>query len=494
MSEASLRRRLVPPTLFAGTLAFYVVHLGPSTTWGDSASLHRAIDQPLGIGARGYPLFVLAERLVRSFPTNDVFTNANLLTALFAALAVVAIYGIVLRLTRRPSAAVCGAVSFAVAHTVWTYAVITEVYSLNHLVIAAMLWLMLEFRAGRRWALPALFLIAGLATAHHRLLGFMALPVLLFFALHLRRMTPRLVLACAAAFLAGATPLIVLALRALDAGAAPADLARLYLTAGTSKPLFDADPAALARGTGLFGAYLAYNFVGLALPLAVAGVVSLWRRDKPAFALLATVFLAYAVFAIGYRRHGIWVAYGTHAYLPVAVLVGLGASACLRRVRGSRAMAAGALVLATAAAPIAVYATLPAILDRLDARPFRVVDAPAFHRWYLDPARHGDPAPPETARAILAAVPDDAVVLGDWGVIALLRLLHERDGGPATLRLALYGGEPCDARLDRLGPDRPIYLVHLPWYAPTLDTERYVLEPVDGGLPLLRVRPRGGGR
>jgi Protein O-mannosyl-transferase TMEM260-like len=485
---------VAPLLLFAGTLAFYVVHLCPTTTWGDTAGLHHAVDRPLSVGARGYPLFILLERLVRGFPTDDFFYNANLLTAFLGALTVVTLYAAILKLTTSPFAAACGAVSFGVAHTVWTYAVITEVYTLNHLVMAAMLWLLLEFRDGKRWALPLLLLIAGLGTGHHRLLGFMAVPVLLFVGIYWRRLTPGIVIASLLTFVMGAAPLIVLLDRALTEGMPPGKLAWFYLTGDISKSLFNADPGDFVKSAGLYGAYLAFNFVGPAILLAVAGFVSLFRLDRVVLAVLAIVFLMYSIFSIGYRHHGIWVAYNTHSFLPVAVLVGLGAAAWRRRFSGAAAPTVAVLLLATAIVPFATYRLLPSILDRLEARPFNVVDSARFHRWYLDPSKQGDTSAPDTARAIFAAVPDDAIVLGDWGVIALLRLIRDHDGLSDSIRLDLYGGQRLDRRLDRLGPSRPIYLVHFPYYAPHLSAQRYGLVPLGGDLPLLRIEPLRGGR
>jgi len=475
--------------VFACALGFYVLHLAPTTTWGDSAGHHHAMDKPLSVGARGYPLFVLLERAFRAFPTDDPWYNANLLTAVLGALALVAIFAVIRRLTSGITAAVAGTIAFGVAHSVWSYSVVTEVYTLNWLIIALMLLLLLRFRDGDPYALPLLLFVAGIGLGHHRLLGFMALPFFVFVGLHRRRLTRRMIVLGAVALLVGALPTLILFVRELSGGVGFGELLHFYLTGGISKSLFNLDPGIYAKSTGLFLAYLALNLLGAALPLALLGGAVLARRDRGVFALLALTFALYAGFAIGYRHHGIWVAYTTHAYLPLAILVGVGTEAFLNRFVASRRTMAFVTLALLFAVPFVAYRSSPAVLRALDLRPFAVVDADRFHRWYLDPDQSRDRTAYETAVAILDRVPPDAHVLGDWGIVAVLRLVQHHEGRNPEVGLHLAEGRRLTTWLDEVGDSRPVYLTHFIHYPPVLRASGYRLRAVEDGLPLYRILP-----
>jgi hypothetical protein len=288
--------------------------------------------------------------------------------------------------------------------------------------------------------------------------------------------------------------MLVLSARELAGGRAPGDLVRHYLTGGITKSLFNADPAAFADSSLLYLAYLVLNFLGLALPLIAVGAVVLLRRDRPAAGLLGLVFAIYAVFSIGYRHHGIWVAYTTHGFLPLAVLVGVGSETLLGRPRRRRTALSVALLVALVALPYAAYRTAPTLLRATGIRPFRVADPDRFHRWYLDPDQSGNREALETARAILDAVPDDADVVGDWGVVAVLRLVRDTEGRNPDVAVHLVGPLDVPAWLASIRGSRTPFLAHFPHYPARLGVAGYRLVEVRAGLPLHRIVPVEDGR
>jgi hypothetical protein len=479
--------RLAAGAVALGLLAFYAWHLCPTTTWGDPAGLHDATSRPLGTGARDYPIFLLLLRAAMALPLGDPFVGGNLLTALFAAAAAGVLVLVVHRLTGAVVPAVTGALAFGLAHTPWTYAVVTEVYSLNHLFLALWLLLLLRLRDGDAGALAPLLLTAGLATAHHRLLALFVLPCLVFLLPRLRGLDRRHVRNGLLALVLGLLPLAWLAGRQLLAGAEPGSVLDQYLTGGIRKSLFNPDPVAFAKSSVLFLAYLVLNFPGPALLLALVGAWTIRRRDRTVAWLLALTFLVYAVFAIGYRHHGIWVAYASHAFLPLAVLAGVGADVLLRRLGGAR-WARVAVPAVIALVPALLYPALPPLLRAAELRPFRTPDADAFHRWYLDPSQRGDTAARDTGRAILDALPPDTVLLGDWGVASVLRLLQHREGRRPDVLIVLHGGENRTSWV-REHEGRPLYLAHFPYYEPRFTAEGRRLRRDPSGLPLHEIVP-----
>ncbi|MGC8780033.1 MAG: protein O-mannosyl-transferase family, partial [Anaerolineae bacterium] len=167
----------------AGALLLYLRTAAPDLTWahhgadgGDllAGALTRGVPHPTG-----YPTYQLllaaAIRLVPAAPARV----GNLLSALAAALAV----ALLADLTRRTlsgwprgvaaGAGVAAGWIWATSPGLWSQAVITEVYALNALIVAALLWLAWRGReaalAGRRAApwLAAAGLIFGLGLGNH---------------------------------------------------------------------------------------------------------------------------------------------------------------------------------------------------------------------------------------------------------------------------------------------------------------------------------------
>ena len=117
---------------------------------GDPGDLQAAV-AALGVPhPTGYPLFVLAGWLwVHLVPVGTVAYRLNLLVAVFGALAVSLTYLLALRLTRRHLPALGGALLFGLSHTFWTQTSISEVYTLNAVFVAAVLYLLVRWGQSR---------------------------------------------------------------------------------------------------------------------------------------------------------------------------------------------------------------------------------------------------------------------------------------------------------------------------------------------------------
>jgi hypothetical protein len=135
-----------------GLLAFvvYLQTLLPSVGWGDIARF-QYVARVWGIPHRfGYPLYIALTRLFGFLPVGDLAYRINLMSALFAALAVVMVCLIVLRLMHDWIAAVSAALSFAFSRAFWGQAVFAEVYMLNAFLIGAVLLVLLVYHQTRR--------------------------------------------------------------------------------------------------------------------------------------------------------------------------------------------------------------------------------------------------------------------------------------------------------------------------------------------------------
>src|SRR5215204_1221904 len=124
------------------SLPFYLKTLAPTvlyyhpTAFPDSVVLQiQAI--VLGIPhTTGYPTWVMLTHLFTYLPFGAPAYRANLSSAVYAAPAVLLVYLLCLRLTRRPLPSGVGALRLRLSRDFWSQAVLTEVYTLNALFVA----------------------------------------------------------------------------------------------------------------------------------------------------------------------------------------------------------------------------------------------------------------------------------------------------------------------------------------------------------------------
>jgi hypothetical protein len=291
-------------------LGVYALTLAPGLTWAhdgaDGGELAAAVFSGGVPHPPGYPAYLLAAGLAAQLPLGEPALRLNLFSALCAAVAagLIALTGA--RLSGSRLAGAAAGLLWAWSPIVWGQAVITEVYTLNVLLIAALAWLALRgssappgFQPGAAATLGALL---GLAIAG----GPTALFALPLAALACGR-APRRWAALAGGTLLGLALFAVLPLRAL---AGPAinwgDASRLdgFLWLVSARPYaglaFGLPPAEWPqRALALLG-LLARQFTPAGLVLAALGLAWLARRTPALAAAGALAAGGYGLFAAGY--------------------------------------------------------------------------------------------------------------------------------------------------------------------------------------------------
>ncbi|MBI2886953.1 MAG: DUF2723 domain-containing protein [Chloroflexi bacterium] len=340
--------------LSPAVLAFsaYLTTLAPSITlrhWGIdtgelAVSVHRlAIPHP-----SGYPVYLLLGKLFSLIPVGDIAYRLNLMSAFFAALTVGlvtwAIYLSLASTTMAPRArmggALVGGAALSFSFTFWSQAVIAEVYALHSFFLALLVLLLLlwrshwESRHSSRWA-ALLALALGLGLGNHLTLA-LAVPGLALFAIlaglnrvprtrqEIMHAVPSRVVAWATLlFLMGLSPYLLLAYWAQQGtwpslwDASTPGLLWEHISGGPFQGLLFSFPvtAALSRLSGAIGFALEeFSFVGFAL--AMAGIWSMGRHDRPLAAYWLTTVGVSLLFAINYPT------FDSRVYLlPVFVLL-----------------------------------------------------------------------------------------------------------------------------------------------------------------------------
>ena len=256
----------------------------------------------------GYPTYLMLTHLFTYLPIGDVAYRVNLGSAFYAALAVVAVYLTGLLLSKRVVAAAAGALAFGLGPALWSQAVIAEVYTLNALLVAATIGVLLLWRERQRdrYLLLSAFL-TGLCLTNHLTSGLLLPAGVLLVALvdRSKLKDAGLLLKGAGLFLLGLTPYLYLPLRAamdppMDANN-PTNFERFwYVVSGgnLTGSFFSFGPAELPGRMLFYGEHLLQNLPFLVVMVALTGAVVVLLRDRAAGIFLGFLFFGWLFYSI----------------------------------------------------------------------------------------------------------------------------------------------------------------------------------------------------
>ena len=403
--------------MFAGPLSLYRWTLAPTVTLVDSGELIVAA-YSLGIAhPPGFPLYVMLAHLASVVPIGNVAVRVNVASAIFAALAAAMLTLVVAELLittsrfaalqrvrkklgrkgKKSSEAISRALSddtnplmvfapavgagllFAFSRTLWSYATIAEVYTLNSLLILIVFFLMLRWR--RRVLEERQFTTANTGsnasrTASDRLLY--AAAIVFGFALGVHHVTVALILPalavlvyrtegwgfftskrllyaalfsiCALVAVYSYLPLAA-AHRPIMNWGDPRSLSAIWahITGKQYQLFLSFSPSIMGEQSAQFGKFLLREFgapwLPLALIVAVAGFVAAFKRDRTTFLFLLLVVLADLAYTLNYDIAEDKDAYYLPVFIAVAIAAGIGVHAFLQFVVAKRSLNAGGLFI-----------------------------------------------------------------------------------------------------------------------------------------------------
>src|ERR671916_1647456 len=295
-------------------LFLYLGTLSPTVLYYDSPAMLDAVmlqmqAAVLGIAhPTGYPTYLTLTHLFTYLPVGDVAYRVNLASAAYGALAVGAVFTGGYLLSRRVVAAAVGAVAFGLGESLWSQAVIAEVYTMNALLISLTLLALLLWRdRGRERYLLLAALLSGLCLTHHLTSGLLVPAALLFVGLvDWRRLLEwRLMLRCAGLFVLGLTPYVYLPIRAwMDAPMEannPSNFERFwYVVSGgnLTGSFFAFGPTELPGRLLFYWQHLIDNLNPVLVMVALTGAALMVARDKPVGLLLGFLYLGWTFYAV----------------------------------------------------------------------------------------------------------------------------------------------------------------------------------------------------
>lgn len=412
--------------IFAGSMILYAATLAPTVVWGDDAFLQaRAVEGVFGASAGSHPAWVLMAHLFSRLPIGEPAFRVNLTSAIWGAVTLCLLYLVLRSLGIGRVARVLTAAAFAVSHTFWAHAVRPEVYAMTLALALLLTWLALEWsRRGGSWRLAAFGALFGVAVATHVLVLLYAPAWLWLFFVQRDRLDRKAVAALALGLAIGLAPLVGLVVRDARAeGLGPMGALRwaLFSSMGHdfSQQFFEYSPAKFRADLFQWTVFIGYQFVGLALVLALVGFLGSWRRLprwQAVFVLL--LYVVPAAFAFGYEVGDRYVFY-LPSYLAVVLWLGLGIERLLAFFAAGEAAQRPAFVVALLAllvvTPVVAYRLTPDVMARTGFafREGRMVPGPGARYFLLWPPKNGYNDARVYAEAALAASPQGALVLAD---------------------------------------------------------------------------------
>jgi hypothetical protein len=322
----------------AVAFALYRATLLPGFDFGDTASFQTMAGSPLITPRDGYPLYFAVSAAFRRAGGGDPAYGLNLASAVAAAIACGLLTRVAAELSGSVLAGAGSALLFAGSYTFWSQSIIAEVYGLHMLMIALTLGLVLRWERRPTLArLAAFFGAYALAFGNHLSMILLA-PAYTLFLLASAPQGWRSLFTW---------PVIGLALAATAAGALQYawNLRTLWLGLYPPDGLLDAARTAwfditkadwresmvLQVSPGMAGDHAAmYGFdllqqFGWAGPLlAAAGLAALVKTNRRRAALIATAYVANALFAYSYNVGDAHVFY-LPSHMMIALLAAPGA-------------------------------------------------------------------------------------------------------------------------------------------------------------------------
>jgi hypothetical protein len=337
-------------SLYAGTLAPTVLPYGTPDTL-DSPMLQAEVSV-LGVGhPTGYPLYMMLTHLFTYLPFGDPAYRVNLASAVYGTAAVLVIYLVGLRLCGLAVAAAAGALAFGLSGAFWGQAVISEVYTLEALLIALVVLVLLIWRETHndRFLLLCAFLV-GLSLTHHltSVLLLPAVPAFVFLTERRVFSDAGLMLKSAGLFLLGLLPYLYLPIRAMmHAPLNEADPSTpwrflLLVTGGSflaesSEKGRHCSPSSLSLADpstklALLGDHLLGQFPLALILVGVVAAVYLLFTDRAVAILLGTLFFGCLGQAVVYLQLGIedFFVFLIPAFLAFGLCISAGLGAALK--------------------------------------------------------------------------------------------------------------------------------------------------------------------
>jgi len=448
------REWLLPLGVFLGALTLYVATLSPGLLPADAGEF-QLVGAVLGIAhPPGYALYTMLAKLTTLLlPIGSPAYRVNLFAALTSAATLAMLAHAVQWRTRSTAAAVLACLVLGLSATFWVQSTTANVRSLTLLFEMATIVALLHWQEGReaRW-LTLAALAFGLGVAHHASLAFLAIPLAVF-VLWVEPgiwRQPRRWAGPALALIAAFAVWLYLPIRsAMQSAFDPNPISTLrafrehVMASGFRGDMFAyrAWPILLGRAR-VYWDILALQFGAPMLLASLLAAMPLLRKRPRLATMLLGIWAINSLVAISYRAPQT-VEYLLPAYLALAALLGFGAASLCESLQ-RRTVAATLLALLLLLAGTHGLSNRPSLLSL-----------------------HEDDSTRQTAEALLDTAPPDALILANWHQATPLWYLQIVEGRRPDVEVTYVYPEGATAnetvwlrRIDEAIGERPVIVTN----------------------------------
>lgn len=471
--------------------ALYVFTCAPTVLWQDSGLYiyrvwHNDIQGNLGL-ALAHPLYIIVGIAVKYLPLGEFAYRVNLISAIAAAVAVANLFLLVRLWLGKNLPAIIAAITLAVSWTFWQHAVIAEVYTLyTAQMLGELVVLLLYIRTKRIRYLYLLGLFNGLAIANHMwgVFGFACYTVFLIVLLVRRHISLKHFGIIVLLWIAGAAPYEYLIIKNIILSG---DV-QATLSSAVFGNLWQGGVLNLSVSMKIVLENIIFILLNFPTPNLVFFFVGLWalRKTAPSRSFANIVFallLMYFLFAFRYTVPDRYVFF-LPFYCFVAVFIGLGADAVLRRY-GGRVLVF--MVLVFALLPIPTYCVTPAVarkmykpLGQRRQRPYR-----DEYIYFLQPWKMGYRGAERFANEALDIVDENAIIYAYATDVHALLYVQEVKGKRRDVKIVsghdMSQNAPAFTKdtIEQLTENSTVYVDSVAeGYCPQFLLERYEFEQV----------------
>jgi hypothetical protein len=343
---------------------------------------------------------------LRALPFGTEFFKVNLLSSLFGAATVYLVFLTCLRLTKNLPAALMAAGALMLSHSLWWHSTMLEVYTLNTLLIAAILYSVLRYTQSlRSWGLFAAAFFWGLGISNHILMALFAPASIALLFIERKRLRFTHLLIAAGCLAAGLALFIFAVLKSFQNYRS---LAELFadLTGGEYRFLMFRSDSHLFWWLNYL-ILLAYQYPSAAFFFLFCGIAALVRKPAKFDYFLLFALAPQLIWSANYYVWDMY-AFSLPAYVLLSLMVCKGLSAFRLR------QAAGITVAVSLLVPLLLYPNahrlwpFRALVDRYPMVE-RTRDSYDPLEYYLNPCKLGYDAVDRHVRELFEKLPYQAV-------------------------------------------------------------------------------------
>lgn len=306
---------------FFAPFLFYLFHLAPTVTYGDSAEFVIGAYKLTIVHPTGYPSYLLLGKLFTFLPIGDFSYRVNLISAFFGALTCAILFLIILELTKSYPISFVSIFTLAFSLIFSHLSTIAEVYTLNTFFFSLLIYILLQWKkSGKKKFLFLLSFILGLSLTNHLTILIFFPSFLIFLLLNKSQISlkPLDYLKFLALFLLGLFPYLYIPIVSLS----PSEIIFwpkikslkefIMFVSGSHFKVWFLNQSLKELGKNIlkFFSFLLIQFPGLATVFGAIGFLKC-KKDKKEFVLLSLMFFSLFLFGINYKIEDIH-----HFYLP----------------------------------------------------------------------------------------------------------------------------------------------------------------------------------